>query len=48
MSQREADADLFAGKDVALSEGAIIQHPEFIAWVLDTAYVGITPVGRTP
>jgi sirohydrochlorin ferrochelatase len=43
---RPANADLFAGKDVALSEGAIIQHPEFFGCVLDTAYAAIAePTG---
>jgi hypothetical protein len=36
-------ADPFPGKNVALSEGAIIQHPEFLNCVVDTAYAAIAP-----
>lgn len=49
MPHREAGVDPFTGKDVALSEGAIIQHPAFLGWILDSAYAAIAPIaaGRT-
>jgi len=37
------DADPFTGQDVVLSEGAIIQHPDFLGWVLDAAYAATSP-----
>ncbi len=43
-SNKKAVPALFAGEDVVFSEATIIQHPEFINWVLDSAYAAISPV----
>jgi len=43
-SGKDAVSNLFTGKDVVFSEATIIQHPEFINWVLDSAYAALSPI----
>jgi hypothetical protein len=46
MREREPDFDPYRGKEVILSEAAIIEHPAFQRWVLQTAQSALAQAGN--